>query len=65
MPLLFAEGVFFSPHLWKSHERQEWRGFSKKNAPRGTLLWNGNPQDLVYVENFFIKNAGEVEVFPL
>jgi len=43
------------PHLWKSHEKQEWRGFGGKNIPRGTFLWNENPQKLVYVEKIFSK----------
>jgi hypothetical protein len=39
--------------LWISYKVQEWRGFQEKNVPRGTLLWNGNQQYLVYVENYF------------
>ncbi|HXB91509.1 MAG TPA: hypothetical protein VNU72_04435 [Puia sp.] len=27
--------------------------FEDKNVPRGTLLWNGNQQKLVCVENYF------------
>jgi hypothetical protein len=42
-----------SPQLWKSRESMDWREFAKKNAPRGTFLWNGNPQYLVSVENYF------------
>jgi hypothetical protein len=30
-----------------------------KNVPRGTLLWNGNQQHLVFVENYFwVKRCG-------
>jgi hypothetical protein len=32
---------------------QEGRGFRAKYVPRGTLLWNGNQQPLVYVDNYF------------
>jgi len=38
---------------WIIHRMQEGPAFERKNVPRGTLLWNGNPQDLVFVDNFF------------
>jgi hypothetical protein len=33
---------------------QYWPIFRGKSVPRGTLLWNGNPQSLVCVDIFFI-----------
>jgi hypothetical protein len=34
---------------------QEGREFGGKNVPRGTLMWNGNSQVLVYVEKTFLE----------
>jgi hypothetical protein len=34
-------------------EMKNWREFQRKNVPRGTFLWNGNPQNLVSVDNYF------------
>jgi hypothetical protein len=36
-----------------------------ENAPRGTFLWNGNPQELVYVENYFVKKKARMSILPL
>jgi hypothetical protein len=44
--------------LWISYKVQEGRGFQEENVPRGTLLWNGNQQHLVYVENYFWGKRG-------
>jgi hypothetical protein len=38
--------------LWISRKVQYRLEFDGRNAPRGTFLWNGNPQILVFVENF-------------
>jgi hypothetical protein len=43
--------------LWISRKKQYWRVFTEENAPRGTFLWNDNPQILVFVENFLIQIA--------
>ena len=32
---------------------QTWPNFEEKSVPRGTLVWNGIPQNLVFVENLF------------
>ena len=37
--------------------------FGVKNVPRGTLVWNGNPQNLVFVEIYFLKGSGNIMNF--
>jgi hypothetical protein len=55
--ILESYGAFLDySHLWIMHEIKNWRRFERKNVPRGTLLWNGNPQYLVSVDNYFLKN---------
>lgn len=33
------------------------RAISRKNVPRGTLLWNRNSQNIVHVDNYFWKQV--------
>jgi hypothetical protein len=39
--------------MWKMHESKNCSEFQRKSVPRGTILWNGNPQNLVSVDNYF------------
>jgi hypothetical protein len=39
------------------------REFERKSVPRGTFLWNGNPQILVCVDIFFIWRYGMAGFF--
>ena len=33
-----------------------------KSVPRGTLVWNGIPQNLVFVENLFLNVFGNFDI---
>lgn len=38
--------------------------FGEKSVPRGTLVWNGIPQYLVSVENYFLSSVGNMDTNP-
>jgi len=40
------------------------RKFERKSVPRGTLVWNGIPQSLVSVENYFVDPIGNLPLNP-
>lgn len=41
-----------------------WLKFERESVPRGTLVWNGIPQYLVSVENYFSKEIGKLALNP-
>ena len=41
-----------------------WLKFERKSVPRGTLVWNGIPQSLVSVENYFSSVIGNMPLNP-
>lgn len=53
----------FRRRLGVSPEMHERPVFAGKYVPRGTLLWNGNPQHLVYVNKFFICIEKAIRAF--